>query len=41
MPIPAGYVLLAMVWYFVWSFVVNDMFKVSILERFKADHRYQ
>ncbi|MDQ1251926.1 MAG: H+-transporting ATPase [Euryarchaeota archaeon] len=41
MPIPAGYVLLAMAWYFVWSFVVNDMFKVSILERFKADHRYQ
>ncbi len=35
-PIPAGHILLALAWYFVFALIVNDLIKVGLLKRFNA-----
>ena len=40
-PIPAGFILLAMAWYFAFALIFNDLTKVYILKRFKADNNNQ
>lgn len=36
-PIPADYVLLAMVWYFAFAMIINDIVKVKVLKYFTAN----